>query len=163
MDTSSSSWWFLDTLVVVHRHASGTGAITLDMTLPHGSAPPLHVHHGYDDSEYVLDGRMVVECAGELSVAGAGDWLSVPRGAPHRFRVVGGASARILIVHDASSFLELVQSVGEPAPSLTLPPAGRVPDAVDVLSAFAAHDITPVGPSLTEEEASAFMAGHVTN
>jgi mannose-6-phosphate isomerase-like protein (cupin superfamily) len=129
MDTSlqhASAWWFLDTLVVVHREAAGRGSIVLEMTLPEGSAPPLHVHHSYDDSEYLLDGQMVVERAGELSMAGVGDWLSVPRDVPHRFRVVGGRPAD-LIVHDVSSFLELIYAVGDPAERRTLPPPVAAP------------------------------------
>jgi hypothetical protein len=33
------AWWFLDTLVVEHPTASGTGPVVLEMTLPAGSAP----------------------------------------------------------------------------------------------------------------------------
>jgi quercetin dioxygenase-like cupin family protein len=163
MDTSSrdtGAWWFLDTLVMVHRGTSRYGSIVLEMTLPEGSAPPLHVHHGYDDSEYLLDGHMVVECAGELSMARAGDWLSAPRDVPHRFRVVGRRPARILIVHDAPSFLELIYAVGDPAERLTLPPSGCAPDSDTILRAFARHDVTAIGPSLTEDEARAFATRH---
>ena len=40
----------------------------------------------------------------------------------------------------------------------TLPPSGRGPDADTVVQAFALHDITPIGPSLTEDEALVFAS-----
>src|SRR5580765_6127586 len=91
------AWWFLDTLVVVRRTASGTGPFLLDITLPPGGGPPLHRHDHYDDSEFLVSGRMVVDGGGEWSLADAGQWLSTPKGLPHRFRVVGDQAARMLV------------------------------------------------------------------
>jgi mannose-6-phosphate isomerase-like protein (cupin superfamily) len=83
------AWWFLDTLVIEHRCAPGMDTVVLEMTLPVGSAPPLHVHDDLDDTWYILDGQMVVRCGDETLLVGAGDWVSMPRGVPHTFRVVG--------------------------------------------------------------------------
>jgi uncharacterized RmlC-like cupin family protein len=63
------AWWFLDTLVVEHRMATGGPPLVLELTLPVGAAPPLHLHRGYDDSTYVLDGQMVVQTGGVLARA----------------------------------------------------------------------------------------------
>jgi hypothetical protein len=38
--SEGQAWWFLDTLVVEHPMASGTGPVVLEMTLPAGAAPP---------------------------------------------------------------------------------------------------------------------------
>ena len=83
------AWWFLDTLVVEHRCAPEMDTVVLEMTLPVGSAPPLHVHDDLDDTWYILEGQMVVRCGDEQLVVGAGHWVSMPRGVPHTFRVVG--------------------------------------------------------------------------
>jgi quercetin dioxygenase-like cupin family protein len=151
-------WWFLDTLVVVHRTASGLGPLVLDITLPVGGAPPLHRHDGYDDSEYLLEGQLVVDDGGEWSTAEAGQWLSTRRGVPHRFRVVGDRPARMLGVHQRRSFLRLIYALGEPAQELSLPPPGRGPDGEEVLRTFRAHDVIVLGPSIEEDEALAFVA-----
>jgi mannose-6-phosphate isomerase-like protein (cupin superfamily) len=148
------SWWFLDTLVVEHATASGCGPVVLEMTLPVGAAPPAHVHREYDDSFYVVEGEMVVVMGGRRERIGAGAWVSTRRGMRHAFRVVGDAPARILAVHETSSFVDLVHELGEPAPTDELPPPGRSPQAVEVLPAFVAHDIEVVGPSMTEDDAS---------
>ena len=66
------AWWFLDTLVVEHLIASGTGTVVLEMTLPADAAPPLHVHHDLDDSSFLLDGQMVVRCGEQTLLARAG-------------------------------------------------------------------------------------------
>jgi mannose-6-phosphate isomerase-like protein (cupin superfamily) len=90
----AQAWWFLDTLVVEHRCAPGMDTVVLEMTLPVGAAPPLHVHDDLDDTWYILDGEMVVRCGDDELVVGAGHWVSMPRGVPHTFRVVGAREAR---------------------------------------------------------------------
>jgi quercetin dioxygenase-like cupin family protein len=154
---AAPAWWFLDTLVVERRLASGSTTTVLEMTLPVGAAPPLHIHHDYDDSFSLLDGQMVIRCGATLRLARAGDWVSVPRGRAHAFRVVGDREARILAVSDSDSFLELVRELGEPASPMALPPAGIGPGVDDVFRAFAVHDVTVIGESLSEAAAQAFL------
>ncbi len=60
-NADAQAWWFLDTLVVEHRCASEMETVVLEMTLPVGSAPPLHVHDDLDDTWYILEGEMVVD------------------------------------------------------------------------------------------------------
>ena len=74
----AQAWWFLDTLVVEHRCAADMDTVVLEMTLPVGSAPPLHVHDDLDDTWYILEGRMVLRCGEEDLVVGAGHWVSCP-------------------------------------------------------------------------------------
>ena len=50
LSEDAQAWWFLDNLVVEHRCAPGMETVVLEMTLPVGSAPPLHVHHDLDDT-----------------------------------------------------------------------------------------------------------------
>jgi mannose-6-phosphate isomerase-like protein (cupin superfamily) len=152
------AWWFLDTLVVEHAMATRSGPVVMEMTLPAGAAPPLHVHHDLDDSWYLLDGQMVVRSREHLLLARRGRWLSVPRGVQHAFRVVGGKPARILAVHDNDSFLELVRDLGEPAGARTLPPPTGGPGFDELFRSLAEHDVSVVGPSMSEEEAQAFLA-----
>ena len=85
--------------------------VVLEMTLPVGSAPPLHVHDDLDDTWYILEGQMVVRCGDDELVVGAGHWVSMPRGVPHTFRVVGDREARILLVHDNASFRDLIREL----------------------------------------------------
>jgi quercetin dioxygenase-like cupin family protein len=156
--SEGQAWWFLDTLVVEHPMASGTGPVVLEMTLPAGSAPPLHLHHDLDDSSFLLAGQMVVRCGDQMLLAQAGDWVSLPRGVPHAFRVVGHQAARILLVHNNDSFLELIRDLGQPADARQLPSPTGGPGLEELSRALARHDVTVAGSSLSEEEAQAFMA-----
>lgn len=151
-------WWFLDTLVVEHRCAPHMSTVVLEMTLPVGSSPPLHVHDGLDDTWYILQGGMVVRCGDDELVVGPGHWVSMPRGVPHTFRVVGEREARILLVHDNASFRDFVREVGVPAGARAVP-AEPVFPAMDELARIAgAHDLRPTGPPLSAEEADQLLA-----
>ena len=113
------------------------------MTLPVGSSAPLHVHDDLDDTWYVLEGEMVVRCGDEVSVAGAGHWLSMPRGVPHTFRVVGDRPARILLVHDNATFRDLIRDVGVPAQTRVLPDQPIFPSPDELARVAAGHDLSP--------------------
>jgi mannose-6-phosphate isomerase-like protein (cupin superfamily) len=157
----AQAWWFLDLLVVEHRCAPGMETVVLEMTLPVGSSAPLHVHAGLDDTWYILDGEMVVRCGDDMLVAGAGHWVSMPRGVPHTFRVVGDRDARILLVHDNASFRELIRELGVPAPAYVVPAAPVFPSMDELARVAGAHDLTPIGPPMSAEDADAiFAAAH---
>lgn len=163
MTTDIRSWWFLDTLVVQHPMASTPGPVVLEVTLPLGASPPLHTHQDGDDSWYLLDGRMVLrshpggdpeDMAGAKTwLAGPGEWVSVPPGVPHTFRVVGDRPARILSVFADDGFLRLVRTLGVPAGNGARPEPTGGPDLAELTRVMAAHDITVVGPPMEPPEA----------
>lgn len=152
------AWWFLDTLVVEHRGAPGVGSVVLEMTLPVGSAPPLHVHDDLDDSWYILDGQMIVRCGDDELVVGAGDWVAMPRGVPHTFRVIGEHEARILLVHDNTSFLDFIREVSTPAGERVVPSNPMFPPMEEAARIAASHDLRPIGPPLSAEDANTVLA-----
>jgi quercetin dioxygenase-like cupin family protein len=154
----SQAWWFLDTLVVEHRLATSDLPVVLETTLPVGAAPPRHLHNDSDDSWYLLAGEIVVRSGDQMSLAQPGQWVSLPRGVPHSFRVVGSGPARMLGVHGDAGFAGFLHDLGEPAAALELPPPGDGPSLEDLSRSMAEHDIIVVGPSLTEDEALAFLA-----
>lgn len=152
------AWWFLDTLVIEHRCAPGMQTVVLEMTLPVGSTPPLHVHADLDDTWYILAGEMSIHCGDDERVVGAGHWVSMPRGVPHTFRVVGDAEARILLVHDTTSFRDFVRALGVPAEARVVPPQPAFPPMDELMRVAGAHDLTPTGPPMGEEAAEAIRA-----
>lgn len=154
----AQAWWFLDTLVVEHRCAPGMGTVVMEMTLPVGAAPPLHVHRDLDDTWYILHGQMVVRCGDEELVVGAGHWVSMPRGVPHTFVVVGDSEARILMVHDNPSFRDFVRALGVPAEARVVPERPVFPSMEDLARISGLNDLTPVGPPLSSDAAQAVLA-----
>jgi mannose-6-phosphate isomerase-like protein (cupin superfamily) len=148
----SLAWWFLDTLVVEHRCAPEMNTVVLEMTLPVGAAPPLHIHDDLDDTWYILEGQMVVRCGDEELVVGAGHWVSMPRGVPHTFRVVGDCEARILLVHDNASFRDFIREVGVPAGAQIVPIEPVFPSMDELARVAGTHDLRPIGPPLSAED-----------
>lgn len=149
------SWMFLGVKMDVLTPRGAPVAVS-EALLPSGASPPAHVHHGLDDSLYVLEGRMVVRCGDEVSIAGPGTWLQFPSGVPHTFRVVGGP-ARVLQVHADDSFLDLVRDLGRPASDDDVPHTGGGPTTEDLDRALSAHGITNVGPPMEQDEAELLL------
>jgi len=154
----AAAWWFLDTLVVEHRRAAGMSSVVLEMTLPVGHSQALHVHDDLDDTWYVIEGRMAVRCGDDEHVAEAGHWISMPRGVPHSFRVVGDQPARILLVHDNSTFRDFVNDLGVPTAERVLPSKPAFPATEELTRAARAHEIRPIGSPMSEEQAQALIA-----
>ena len=74
------------------------GQFTLIRTMvPSGDSTPLHRHSAMDESFYVLSGNFTVMCGGDVFEAGAGDFVHLPRGTPHRY-VAGPDGGQMLIL-----------------------------------------------------------------
>lgn len=153
------AWWFLDTLVVEHRCAPGMETVVLEMTLPVGSSAPLHVHDDLDDTWYILDGEMVVRCGDDTYVVGAGHWVSMPRGVPHTFRVMGERDARILLVHDNTSFRDLIRDLAVPAGAHVVPTQPVFPPMDELARIAGSRDLTPIGPPMSADDAASVLSG----
>jgi mannose-6-phosphate isomerase-like protein (cupin superfamily) len=158
LSEQAQAWWFLDTLVVEHRSAPEMETVVLEMTLPVGSSAPLHVHDDLDDTWYILDGEMVVRCGDDELVVGAGHWVSMPRGVPHTFRVVGAREARILLVHDNASFRDFIREVSVPAATRALPSQPAFPPMDDMARSAASHDLRQIGRPMSVEDSDAVLA-----
>lgn len=126
---------------------SEAGWTFLEAQLRAGHAPPLHLHEHEDEAFYLLEGFMRFRCGDEEFDANAGDFVFVPRGTPHAFRV-GPDGARALQAATADGLARFIEAAGEPAPRRELPPSDEVD--MDRISAIAAqHDMVVVGPPLS--------------
>jgi quercetin dioxygenase-like cupin family protein len=157
-DGAGRAYWFLDTLAAVH---SATPPLVIEITVPPGGSPPLHVHDDLDDCSYLLDGALAVRCGDRTFAAVPGTYLPQPRGVAHTFRVLGSRPARMLLIHGDDSFLRLIRSLGVPAPSHAVP-SGMAPVPLETLErALREVGVRVVGPSMTSGEA-AVIAGPAT-
>ena len=73
------------------------GSLTL-IELAIDGGPPRHIHTREDESFYVLNGTLEVECGNDQFQAGPGSFAFLPRNLPHAFRSVGGPARALLIV-----------------------------------------------------------------
>jgi len=143
--------WHIDTLKTFKALAEDTGGqLTVwEELLPHGSSPPLHVHHADDEAWFVLDGALTFQVAGATLTADAGAFVWAPRGIPHTFRI-DSPTARLLGLAVPAGFDRFVVATGRPAEALTLPPPqDGPPDMADLVSTAREHGIEIVGPPMT--------------
>jgi len=148
------AYWFFDALAVVRTPGADASPIVIEMTVSAGGGAPLHVHPDLDDSFYLLDGQMACRCGDRTFVARPGDYVVMPKGVPHTFRVLGDEPARMLQVHEDDSFLRFIQAVGVPAATGTLPEGTQLSIPFDEMPRIAAVTGQPViGPPMSEDEA----------
>ncbi len=129
------------------------------MTIAPGGGAPLHLHPDLADSFYMIDGRLAMRCGEQTFVATAGDYVVVPVGVPHTFRVLGSEPVRMLQVHDDDSFLRFIKAAGVPATSATVPTTTQLSIDFDDMPRVAAETgQLVIGPPMTDEEAQRIAA-----
>jgi cupin domain len=138
-------YWFAGNLMTLLGPAEA-GWTFLEGQLRAGHAPPLHIHEHEDEAFYLLDGSMRFRRGEDEFDAHTGDFVFVPRGTPHAFKV-GASGARTLQVATAGGLASFIEAAGEPAPRRELPPTSDVD--MERISAIASqHDMVVVGPPL---------------
>lgn len=125
------------------RGEQTNGALTaVEVGVPPGEGPPLHVHTREEEWVHVLEGDLRWKLGDELRVTPAGSFVFIPRGLAHCFQNVGETPGRMLV---------------------TFTPAGMEGffDRLSELTAFdleafrraaAEHGMEVVGPPLTESD-----------
>lgn len=98
----------------------------------------------------MLDGEVTFWLGDERRTASAGDFVFVPRGAVHTFRV-GAEGARMLNVVSPAGLETFIMDLGEPAPEATVPPPSTAgPDVPRIVELSAAYGAEVVGPPPTD-------------
>jgi mannose-6-phosphate isomerase-like protein (cupin superfamily) len=120
--------WFLDSRMTIKATAKSTrGAYGLiEVVVPPGFSPPLHVHHREDESFYVLHGHPTVRCGDETRTATAGSYVFLPRDVPHSFVVEGDTPVRMLNITAPGGGEGFFVEAGRPAEGDGLPPAAPI-------------------------------------
>ena len=148
--TRNQPLWFLADLADVHLRGNDTdGRLGIvEITMPAGDEPPLHIHHDHDEIFCVLDGELTLYLPGREQLVRAGDVFVAPRGIPHIYRA-GDQGARALVQSTPAGFEAFVEAVSVEADDDCLPePAGPpTPEQVARLTVAAAdHGIELIGP-----------------
>lgn len=152
MTSKPSAIWFLNHRVEVLRataeHADGVSV--LEITMPFGDSPPLHLHHHSDEIFTICEGVIRFRIGGDEVIGRAGDLLIAPAGVPHSFRVESADGARVLVTTRGPDFEGLVRDFGRDAGTAALPPLIEVtPVMASALTLVAAQrGIAILGPPL---------------
>jgi mannose-6-phosphate isomerase-like protein (cupin superfamily) len=155
---TGEAYWFFDSLMVIRADQPGQPVI-IEATVAPGGGAPLHAHADLDDSFYLVSGRLAMRCGQQAFAVSPGDYVALPHGVPHTFRVMGDEPAVMLQVHADDSFLRFIRAVGQPAASRTLPPGMVLATGMEEALEVAAQTGQPViGPPMSEEEAAAALS-----
>jgi mannose-6-phosphate isomerase-like protein (cupin superfamily) len=139
--------WFSGNLVTIKTGAGGAaGPTVLEARMHAGHAPPLHVHHDEDEAFYLLAGTLRFRSGDDEFDVQKGDFVLVPRGTPHAFRV-GPFGAHTLQLATSGMLAGFMEAAGEPAPEPVLPPHADF-DRARVAAVAEQFDMTVVGPPL---------------
>jgi quercetin dioxygenase-like cupin family protein len=107
-----------------------------------GEGPPLHCHGREHETVYILEGEFRWKLGDELSVAGPGSLVFIPRGLAHTWQVIGDRPGRMLITFSPAgmeAFFERLSSMAQF-------------DLGEFKSAGADHGMNVVGPPLAESD-----------
>lgn len=125
------------------------------VTQPAGIAPPLHVHTDESEAFYLLDGGMRYRAGDDVLELVAGDFVHLPAGVPHGFRV-GKDGVRYLAMTTPGRLMNLYDEVGAPATARRVPVPGQdgwtMPEEIARWNEIAPrYGLVVVGPPLPEE------------
>src|SRR3954467_5227100 len=76
-----------DATILAAGHQTGGALAVLDVVVPPGQGPPLHVHTREDETAYVLEGELRWKLGDEMSQAPAGSFVFIPRDLPRSRRL----------------------------------------------------------------------------
>ena len=123
--------------VAVLASADATGSYEVFLqTSPEGAGPPPHFH-AWDEAYYVLDGKVDVMIDDRSRTVGAGEFVHIPRGTVHAFRVQAGGAKFISINSGAGAARFFEELDREVAGEMNIP---------KILAVAARHGITVAPP-----------------
>jgi quercetin dioxygenase-like cupin family protein len=115
--------WFLGTAIKFQVSAleGNDGLCVVEHLLPHGDAPPLHLHRNEDEVFVVLHGMVRLEVGGRTLHLETGDVAIAPKGVPHGY-IVESDGARVLTITRGRDFETMLRTMSRPADGPGLPP-----------------------------------------
>jgi quercetin dioxygenase-like cupin family protein len=93
----------------------------IDMRVPDGGGPPPH-RHDFEEMFTVLEGEIEFTFRGEKHTVRAGSTVNIPANAPHHFRNVSGAPARMLCMCTPAGQDEYFRRIGDVVAGWDAPP-----------------------------------------
>lgn len=135
--------------------ADSGGALGMALvTQPPGVSTPLHRHTHEAEAFFLLDGSMTYRAGDETFHLSTGDFIWLPAGLPHAFRVTGSTPVRFLGLTSPGGPMALYDEVGIPAVERRLPGADGLPTSDEIArwnEVGPRYGLQVVGPPLPED------------
>ena len=110
---------------------------------PHGG-PPLHVHHKQEETIHVLKGKFKVQIGDEIFYLNEGDFAYLPSKIPHAFLNLTDKTGEVIVVYTPGGGHKFYEELGPLMRSDS-------PDKKVVAELFEKHEMTLLGPPLSED------------
>lgn len=107
-------------MLITGRQTDGRYCL-IDMRVPDGGGPPPH-RHDFEEMFTILEGEIEFTFRGEKHTVAAGSTVNIPANAPHHFRNVSGAPARMLCMCTPAGQDEYFLRVGDEVAGNDAPP-----------------------------------------
>ena len=141
---SAMIWGLIPLAIKLSGEDTGGELLVFQHTNMGKGGPPRHVHHAQDEWFYVVAGEFAAEVGDTTHVLRPGDSLFAPRKAPHAWACVSDTPGTIITtVSPVGTFETFIRET-------TLHPT--LPSEEEIARAFAAHDMTVLGPPLIVHE-----------
>ena len=98
---------------------------------------PQHVHHGHDETFYVVDGVYEFNIGTDSKLLQRSGFVFVPRGTPHSFRNAGDAPGRLVGTFTPATFANYFREL-----AAIIATDGAPPDQQAWVDLYAKYDTT---------------------
>jgi quercetin dioxygenase-like cupin family protein len=93
----------------------------IDMHVPPGGGPPPH-RHDFEETFILLEGELEATFRGEKTTVKAGETVTIPANAPHRFHNVSSQHVRMICICSPAGQEKFFMEVGVPVATRTTAP-----------------------------------------
>ena len=119
------------------QHRLGVVEVTIP---PHVDGPPQHIHHGHEETFYVVSGTPTFTCGADTITAAFGTLVTAPIGVPHTFGNPGELPAIMLCTISPDLYIDYFRELDALSPGT----AGLDPRAVaEVMARYATEVVKP--------------------
>ena len=94
----------MQVVMKVSGTASGGSVGVVEMRVPSGQGPHMHIHRKEEETIHVLAGRFRFWCGDRVWDGGEGATVMLPRGVPHTFQNIARAPGRLLAIAPLGGF-----------------------------------------------------------
>lgn len=154
-DSAPATWSMNSLFQQLLSAGESGGSLGLSLvTQPPGIATPLHRHTREAEAFFLLDGSMTYRAGDETFHLSPGDFIWLPMGLPHAFRVTGPSPVRFLGLTTPGALMTLYDEVGMPAAERRLPDGDGRPMDEEIArwnEIGPRYGLQVLGPPLPEE------------
>jgi quercetin dioxygenase-like cupin family protein len=124
---------------------TGGSYSTMEILVPPGVGPDLHVHDNEEESFYIVEGNLTYWVGDQTFRVAPGDYVHIPRGTSHGFKN-GAMPAKLIATFAPAGAEKLFQEAGEPVT------AEQIARTMADESKYNPETVLPSVPNVAEDE-----------